>query len=68
MKFVQWGTQWLNPTRIFILIKEVMLALPLYQCYDLLALKGTVKHISMKIRRFLWKVGKLNQKKFHLMD
>jgi hypothetical protein len=32
MKFVQWGTQWINPTGRVILIKAVMSALPLYQC------------------------------------
>lgn len=66
LKFIQWGTQWLNPVGRVILIKAILLTLSLYQCSALLAPRGIVNQISMKIRKFLWQGGKFNHKKFHL--
>jgi hypothetical protein len=67
-KLIQWGSQWLNPTGRVILIKYVLSTLPLYQCSTILAPKCIAKHISMKIRSFLWQGGKSNHKKFHLVN
>jgi hypothetical protein len=69
-KLMHWGSQWLNLASRVILIKAVLLltALPLYQCSALLAPKGIVKQITMKIRSFLWKGGKSKHKKFHLVN
>jgi hypothetical protein len=67
-KIVAWGGQWLNNAGKLILIKAVLTSLPLYQASFLLAPKAITEQISKLIRDFLWRGGKGNQSKFHLVS
>ena len=49
------------------LVKEVLSSLPVYQASFLRAPKTIMDQFSKLIRDFLWKGGKGNQKKFHLV-
>lgn len=65
---VAWGGQWLNNVGKLILIKAILSSLPIYQASFLLAPKEIIEQISKVIRDFLWKGGKGNQRKFHLVN
>jgi hypothetical protein len=67
-KMETWGSRWLNPAGRVVLIKSVLLAFPLFQFSTLLALKGILKEMAQLIRKFLWKGGKSNHEKFHLVN
>lgn len=66
-KSTHWGTQWLNLAGRVALIKSILSALPIYQYSALIAPKRIYGLLSKKIREFLWRVGKENQKKFYLV-
>eukprot|EP00253_Pinus_taeda_P034761 PITA_34761 len=61
------GGHWLTKAGKLILIKSVLSALPIYQAAFLLAPKSVTDQISKNFREFLWKGGKGNQNKFHLV-
>jgi hypothetical protein len=63
-----WGTRWINPVGHVVLIKSVMSSLPLLQFSSLLDPKGAMKDMAQLIHTFLWKEGKSNAKKFHLVN
>jgi len=63
-----WGSRWLKPTGRVILIKSILYALPLFQFSSLLTPKGILKYLAQLICKFLWKGGKSNFKKFHLIN
>jgi hypothetical protein len=67
-KISTWGGQWLTNARKFTLIKSVMSSLPIYQASFLLAPKTITIQITKMIRDFLWRGGKGNQKKYHLVN
>ena len=62
-----WGEQWLNRARKFMLIKAVISSLVVFQASFLLAPKSIMDQFSKLIRDFLWKGGKGNHRKFHLV-
>ena len=62
-----WGEQWLNRARKIMLIKAVISSLPVFQASFLLALKSIMDQFSKLIKDFLWKGGKGNHRKFHLV-
>lgn len=66
-KFASWGGHWLTKGGKVILIKSVLSALPIYQAAFLLAPKRVTDNISRILRDFLWKGGKGNQRKIHLV-
>ena len=51
-----------------ILIKSILSALPLYQSSVLLAPKLIMDRLSKLIRDFLWRGGKGNQSRIHLVN
>jgi len=63
-----WGAPWLNPTGKIILIKSILSTLTIFQCVGLLAPKGILEKISKLLRGFLWACGKINTKKFHIVN
>ena len=63
-----WGSSWLNIAGKAMLIKEVVISLPLFQCYVLLAPVGILKKMEDLIRKFFWKGGKQNEKKIPLVN
>lgn len=65
-KFQQLGVHWLNPIGITVLIKSVLTALPIFQCFALLALVNVMHQLAQKLRKYLWQEG--NAKKFHLVN
>jgi hypothetical protein len=67
-KIAAWGGQWLTTAGKLILIKSVLSSLPIYQASFLLAPKTILTQVSNLIRDFLWKGGKGNQRKFHLVN
>eukprot|EP00253_Pinus_taeda_P003653 PITA_03653 len=67
-KIASWGGKWLNYAGKLILIKFVLSSLPIYQASFLLAPKTIKDHISQLLRDFLWKGGKGNERKFHLVS
>jgi hypothetical protein len=67
-KISAWGGQWLTNAGKLTLIKSVMSSLPIYQASFLLAPKAITTQISKLIRDFLWRGGKGNQKKYHLVN
>ena len=66
-KIVSWGGHWLTKVGKVILIKSVLSSLPIYQYSLLLAPKGITDQISKLIRDFLWRDGKGNQNRMHLV-
>jgi hypothetical protein len=67
-KITAWGGQWLTNAGKLTLIKSVLSSLPIYQASFLLAPKTIMEQVSKLIRDFLWRGGKGNQKKFHLVN
>lgn len=67
-KIIAWGGQWLTNARKLILIKSVLSSLPIYQASFLLAPKKITEKISRLIKDFLWRGGRGNQIKFHLVN
>jgi hypothetical protein len=63
-----WGVQWLNPVGKIVLVKSVLSSLSIFQCSRLLAPKSILEKISKSIRYFLWAGGKIDTKKFHLVN
>ena len=63
-----WGATWLNPIGKVILIKSVLSTIPIYQSSILLAPKGILNKIESLLKKFLWKGGKQNENKLHLVN
>ena len=67
-KIVSWGVHYLVKARKLILIKSVLSALPIYQSSLLLAPKAIMDQISKLIKDFLWRGGKQNHNRMHLVN
>jgi hypothetical protein len=67
-KITAWGGQWLSNAGKLTLIKSILSSLPIYQASFLLAPKAIMSQITKMIRDFLWRGGKGNQKKYHLVN
>jgi hypothetical protein len=65
---VQWGSQWINPIRWVVLIKEILSTFHLYQCSTLLVSRIIMNQISMDILKFLCQGGRSNENKYHLIN
>ena len=57
-----------NNTKKLILIKSILSSLPIFWASFLLAPNTITKQVSKLIRDFLWRGGKNNQKKYHLVN
>ena len=51
-----------------LLIKSNLSSLPIYQGSTLLAMVGIMQQIRKEIQNLLWKEGKTNTKRFHLIN
>eukprot|EP00253_Pinus_taeda_P023884 PITA_23884 len=67
-KITSWGGYWLTKGGKIILLKSALSALPIYQASFLLAPKHIMEQISCLLRDFLWKGGRGNQNKIHLVN
>eukprot|EP00253_Pinus_taeda_P013677 PITA_13677 len=67
-KMQAWGSYWLNLAGKTMLIKSVLSSLPLFKFSVLLAPMRVIKIMEELIRKFLWKGGKNNEKKFSLVN
>ena len=67
VKIVSWGGHWLTKEGKVILINSVLSSLLIYQSSLLLAPKVIMDQISKLIRDFLWRGGKGNQNRMHLV-
>jgi len=67
IKFIQWGSQWLNLADRVVLIKAVLLALHVFQ-FSLLVPANINSSTSQEIRKFLWRGGKSNSKRLPLVN
>ena len=67
-KIASWGGHWLMKAGKLVLIKSTLSALPIYQSSLLLAPKAIMDQISKLIRDFLWRGGKGNLKRLHLVN
>jgi hypothetical protein len=67
-KITAWGGQWLSNAGKLTLIKSILSSLPIYQASFLLAPKAIMSQITKMIRDFLWRGGKGNHKKYHLVN
>jgi hypothetical protein len=67
-KFIQWGSQWLNPVGRVVLIKAVLSALLVFQFSSLLAPRNIKSSIAQEIKKFLWQGGKSNSKRLPLSE
>lgn len=63
-----WGMLWLNLAGRITLIKFVLSTLPLYQFAIIQDLVGVQNQIDLIIKEFLWQGGKLETKKFSLVN
>ena len=67
-KIASWGGQWLTKEGKLIMIKSISSALPIYLSPLLLSPKAIMDHISKLSRDFLWRGGKGNQNRLHLVN
>ena len=67
-RIVSWGGHRLNCEGNLVMVKYVLSSLPIYQSSILLAPKSIMDQVSRLIQDFLWKGGKGNQDKFHLVS
>ena len=66
-KIALWGGHWLTKAGKLILIKSILSTLPIYQSSLLLAPKNIMDQISKLLGDFLWRDGKQNQNRMHLV-
>jgi hypothetical protein len=64
----QWGLEWINPARKLTLMKLVLTGMPIYQVSTILAPKIIMNQMARGIRFFLCEEGKINNKKFHIIN
>ena len=62
------GSWWLNLGGKFTLIQSVLSSYPFYTSSMILSPNMITNNICMEIRKFLWQGGKVQNKKFHLVN
>ena len=67
-KLQAWGLSWLNIAGKTVLIKSVLNNLPIYQASLMLAPPGIIRKLEGLTRKFFWKGGKQNSKRFPLVS
>ena len=68
VKIQRWSSNWLNLAGKTVLIKSVLSSMPIYQSSILLAPGSVIRKIEGLLQKFIWEVGKGNDKKFHLVS
>ena len=61
------GSRWLKIARKITLIQSILSSYPININFMILAPNMITNNISMEIRKFLWQVGKIQNKKIHLV-
>ena len=62
------GMIWINLEGKTTLIQSFLSSYPIYSSSTTLAPRSVMNNISLEIRKFLWQGGKVQNKKFHLVN